>query len=261
MAGYGLTDRRSTRVSMWNWQGSTLLECFRTRRIRSLVTLGLSSSNRRPVGGHGRMLGIREGIVSAKGVLLTVLDRVTTGWSAVKNPLRRSRFRWFMLGWIIAIPTVLVGGGLFIAGEHIIVAKGAFAIYGKIPGGLHTHGFFMLLIGMGLVMGLSSPLFGNPEPRVWLRIFLWFDGFYYAWSGGMLAMAPLVKGGQFSYLATILFFTIAALPAVLLVGPPPQLVPRDENDILRAAIKAGVTPDQARVLVEYYLHGGEDAAG
>lgn len=179
-----------------------------------------------------------------------------TAWHAIRDPLHRSRIRWFMLGWIITVPTVLLGGGFAIGGTHLVLAKGAFVIYARIPGGLHTHGVILTLLGLALVAGLSAPMFGQPEPRYWLRKVLKFTGYYYGWSAGMLLLAPLVKGGDFSYVGVIIWGAFACLPAVLLVGPPPALVPKSETDLIRAALEVGITPAQATALVNSLSYTG-----
>jgi hypothetical protein len=190
-----------------------------------------------------------------KEVTVTALrNSVKTSWRVVRDPLRRSRIRWFMLGWVITIPTLLLGGGFAIAGSHLVIAKGAFAIYARIPGGLHTHGVILLLLGIALVMGLGGPMFGYPEPRKWLRVTLYLVGYYYAWSAAMLALAPAVNGGTFSFVGVTTWTTLSLLPAVLLVGPPPELISKAEIELLRAAIEVGIGPEQAKQLVDHYLH-------
>lgn len=179
-----------------------------------------------------------------------VKSKLAISWRTLHDPLRRSRYRWFFLGWIITIPSLLLGAGFAVAGEKIVLATGAFAIYARVPGGLHTHGVMLLGVGTALLIGLSMPLFGYPEPRRWLRMTLIFTGYYYGWSAAMLAMAPFVSGGAFSYVGVIVWTTLAFLPAVLLVGPPPALVSKDETNILRAAVAVGITSDKAVELVK-----------
>jgi hypothetical protein len=152
----------------------------------------------------------------------------------------------------------MLGGAFAVLGQHVVVAKGAFAIYGRFfPGNLHTHGVIMLTLGVLLCYGLSVTMSGIKPPRVWLRRVLVITGGYYAWSAMMLACAPLVEGGSFSFVGLIMWLAFAALPFVLLVGPPPAQASRRESELIRAAITVGVAPEQAKRLAHRFLHDGD----
>lgn len=189
--------------------------------------------------------------------LPTISNSLKASWNFVRDPLKRSRLRWFMLGWFIALPTVLLGGGFTVAGSHLVISQGAYAIWAHVPGGLHTHGIILLTLGLALVVGLAAPLFGNPEPRTWLRRTLVGIAYYYGWSAATFALAPLA-GGLFSFVGIVIWTTLALMPVVLLVGPPPTLIPKTHTDLIRAAIEVGIEPSKARALAETYLYGGED---
>lgn len=184
-----------------------------------------------------------------------VLNNLNLGWHVVRNPLRRSRFRWYLLGWIIAVGTTLLGAGLTVAGEHLIIAKGAFIIYAKIPGGLHTHGAILFALGISLLVCLARANFIEVYYK-WVRRTLYVTGYYYGWSTAMIAFAPAVKGGAFSYVGVVFWGIVALLPAVLLVGPPPPVSHTEENKLLRDALEAGASPEVAKNLVERYFRGG-----
>jgi hypothetical protein len=184
---------------------------------------------------------------------------IRRGWRIVRDPLKRSRARWFTLAWIIALGTTLMGGGFAIGGSRIVVARGAFALYARIPGGgLHLHGAIMLVLGLLTCIGIGPTWFGHAEPRRFLRRVLLATACYYGWSTLLLMFAPIVQDGAFSYVGVITWMTLTSLPCILLIGPPPALLPRDETDLIRAAVEVGIEPEKVRALARAFYGGGPD---
>jgi hypothetical protein len=189
----------------------------------------------------------------------TVSFIMRKGWRVVRDPLRFSRLRWFSLAWAFALGTLLMGAGFTIDGPAILVARGPFALYGHIFGGLHTHGAVLTVLGLGMVAGLGGPMFGNPEPRTFLRRLLKVGAAYYMWSWFLIMFAPMVQGGQFSFIGMILWAMVAVIPMVLATSLPPEITSPNETDLLQAALDEGLDSDKAIALVERFYHGGSNA--
>lgn len=188
--------------------------------------------------------------------MLMLSFRARTTIEAMRNPLLRSRLRWFSVAILITLATTMIGGGFLIAGDRLPLADGPWVIYSHIPGGLHTHGAVMFALGIALVAGLSNPMFGNPEPRPFMTRVLRWTAWYYTWAWGLIWLAPLEPGGTFSYLGVILWGVLTAQPWVLLTSPPPVKLSRNETDLVEAALQVGVTPEQASRLAQVYLRDG-----
>lgn len=194
---------------------------------------------------------------------MTSLMRYTFRRTArtLRNPLKLSRIRWFTLGWVVAIGTTAMGAGFAVAGEHILRAKGVFAMYVRMPGGLHLHGVVMFVLGVALIAGLSGPLFGQPEPRPFLMGTMKLTSYYYCWSWILLLLAPLASNGELSFVGVVTWLMIAFMPALLgWTSPPPEVIPRDETQLLRASLDAGLSPQQASAVVEGFFRGGPGEA-
>lgn len=182
-----------------------------------------------------------------------------TGIRVFKDPAKWSRFRWLASIWALAVGTAVMGGAFAVAGDHIVLAKGAFALYARIPlGGLHVHGVLMLASSLPLLLGLALPLYGYPEPRLLMRRTLRVAAGYWWWSTILLAMAPLMRDGSFSLVGTVSWAMVASWFTILAMSSPPELISRTELAILRAAVDVGVPLDQARALIGRYLDAGGD---
>lgn len=169
-----------------------------------------------------------------------------------------SRLRWLALGWVIMFICVALGGGYILKSNSIILAKPAVAAFAGLPGGIRLHGALLLTLGLVLGAGLLQPVFGHPEPRRYLQIALFFTAGYWFWTATLYALAPAVKGGEFSYTSLIVWLALTALPVILSLAPPPELIVRDETTLIRTAMRVGCSPVQASALANAYFHGGAD---
>lgn len=182
-------------------------------------------------------------------------DALRRGLAAARDSNRWTRFRWFGSAWIIAVGTMILGGGFTVAGDRLVNAKGVWAMYAHIPGGLHTHGVLMLAVSIPLLAGLSLPLFGYPEPREFLYRMLKLVCLYWLWSSILLFLAPAVPEGEFSYVGTTAWSMITLWTVLLSVSNPPELVSRTESEVVRAALAVGIPPEQARMLGSRFRGG------
>jgi len=174
------------------------------------------------------------------------------------DPAKWSRFRWVASVWILASATLLIGGGFLLAGSHLLLAQGPWAGYAAVPGGLRIHGFLMVAGGGPLVLGNALPLFGYPEPRKVMKPALRFCAGYWLWMAIMLAFAPAIPNGSFSYVGFVLVLAVALWFALISFSSPPELVSKVETALYRAALDAGCAPRQAHQVVDNYLGGSRE---
>lgn len=86
------------------------------------------------------------------------------------DPLIRSRKFWGGVVWVIAGLLTALGGGYLIAGTRITPLVAAYASVSHIPGGIHTYGGAMALVGLALIHGLLPTR--GPMDVDWLHAIL-----------------------------------------------------------------------------------------
>lgn len=177
-------------------------------------------------------------------------------WRAiVSDPLSASRTRWLAFAWVFTVLEVAVGASLMIGGDKVLVAKGAFAVYGQVYNttwGINIHGALLLLLGCSSTVCLAGPIVGHPEPRRGVKWTLRASGFYFAWATVMFMFAPFVPGGEFSLLAVLIWAALAFWPTALSFAPPPLYDHRDENTLIRLALQKGVSAPVAAELARAF---------
>lgn len=177
-------------------------------------------------------------------------------WRAlVSDPLTASRARWQGFAWVFTLLEISVGGSLLIGGQKVLVAKGAFAVYGQVYNttwGINIHGGILLLLGCASAGCLAGPLVGHPEPRRGMKWVLRASGFYFAWATVMFMFAPFVPGGEFSLVAVLIWAALAFWPTALSFAPPPSYDHRDENALIRLALQKGVSAHVAAELAHAF---------
>jgi len=78
---------------------------------------------------------------------------------ATKDPAQRLRILWFVLGIAVSLVFMEIGGGYAFAGKEGTLVPTAFRVIllgGHLPGGFHTHGWIMVLLGLLQLWGISS---------------------------------------------------------------------------------------------------------
>lgn len=181
-----------------------------------------------------------------------------SGARALMDRRKWSRFRWTGTLWVTAVGTVILGSGFTIAGGKIVDAAGIWAMYARVPGGLHLHGVLMLAIGVPMLACLGVSAAGYPEPKRALHRLCRAAAYYYLWSAVLLAMADLLPDGEFSFVGVVTWSMIALWLGLLSVSDPPLRVSKVEMDVLRAALDVGVSPVQAHALAVRMTGGSGD---
>lgn len=88
----------------------------------------------------------------------------------VHDPMRRLRLLWLGVCWVLVGVFVLLGSAYAVGGISVSPSSASYqAVQQYVPGGMHTHGGLMLVVGLGLVYGLLGPLYGLPVLQHWVR--------------------------------------------------------------------------------------------
>jgi hypothetical protein len=147
------------------------------------------------------------------------IRRTIAVWT--RDPNYRPWGFWLLIMRIVAFGVTILGSLYLINYSTASINSPIYAAFYRIPGGLHTYGTTQLVLGIGLMIGLTRPTSWTTVRLRYVLGLIVVNGVYSWITALAFFAAPAVRGGERN-VAWVLWLIIAMIYMVALPFTPTQ---------------------------------------